>query len=192
LAKSDSVIPAVRAERNGRYGFMVLTAVVAGTAAWFGVSQQGAEPVAESDPVPYLSVEYGYHVEFPGEPEEVSETETQAGIEIETTTVTWTGKDRAHSVSATAWPDAFPEGAVSEEVLLAALDAGADAMGGSVEDFAFVDLDGEPGIEGVVSRSGIDMRVVAAIRGDVMIWVQSFNGTVAQHEAFVGTFAFDD
>lgn len=162
-------------------------------------SAQGpAEPATEQteaaeqpdDGVVYRSDEFGYQITFPGEPTESSVTQSVAGYDLEIYTATYTSGDLSLTVNTTEFPPELYSEPGLDTMLSGSLEGAAGAVGGTLENVEYLEIDGERAISGVIRTAQADVYVVVLFHDLVQYTIASVSGSAQQHDEFVGTLTF--
>lgn len=189
----------------GKRVLLIAVVVIAAAGAWIGtmaiLNAVNAPRIADvlkapAEPVTYTSPSFGYSIDFPGKPEEVSQTQDiGGGLEATLTSVTLESSSGNFLVSSAQFPKEIAFDAADLETTL---DNSVDGMigaipGGSLKSSESVELDGESARAGVVEVDGQpDQRFVIAFRDNIQYVLISSGAKDAAHTAFVDSFAFGD
>ena len=187
----------------GKRVLIIGVTVVAAAGAWIGtqaiLSAVNAPRISLPAPVPaapetYTSSAFGFTVELPGEPEEVTQTQDiGGGLSATLTSATLESTSGNYIVSSAQFPD---EIAFDDADLDTTLDNSVTGMvgaipGASLTSSEAIELDGQPARAGVIEVSGQpDQLFVVAFRDNVQYVLLSSGVSEAGHTAFVDSFAF--
>jgi len=192
--------PLVLSKRRSGSG-LVWIAVVA-VVAFFGTGYfawgwfQPAESHRAAQPVTYTSAEYGFAVDFPGEPTPSSTHRTVGNIDIEVAMVQWSTKDGTLIVGAIASPIKAVAGVselTDEEVnvmLKTFLDDGvANVREGKLVSSTLSTLDGAPSINAVISAAdGVMGNLILSYHNESFQMVVTGGLDDSTRTAFVNSF----
>jgi len=189
----------------GKRVLIIGITVVAAAGAWIGTQailtavnapRISLPAPAPADPVTYTSSAFGFTVELPGEPEEVTQSqELGGGLAATLTSATLQSSSGNYIVSSAEFPD---EIAFDEADLDTTLDNSVTGMvgaipGATLKSSETIDLDGEVARAGVIEVTGQpDQLFVVAFRDNVQFVLLSSGVSEAGHTAFVDSFAFGD
>ena len=191
-------------------GVVILGLAIAAAAVAFNLVAGAARPGGETPPaagsgggseeepeaaetVTYTSSTFGYTVEFLGEPEEQSATQSVAGQEIEQIQAAYASGDTYMSAATNTFPEGLLEQAGSTDVILENSVNGMVAAipGAEVIESHDSTLDGEQSVAGSVDvGNGQVMSFVISIHDGVQYLLLSSGLDEAAHTSFVESFAF--
>jgi hypothetical protein len=189
----------------GKRVLIIAVSVVAAAGAWIGTQailtavnapRISLPAPAPSDPVTYTSSVFGFTVELPAKPEEVTQTQDiGGGLEATLTSATLESSTGNYIVSSAQFPDELE---FDDAALETTLDNSVDGMvgaipGGTLKSSESIDLDGESARAGVIEVAGQpDQRFVVAFRDNVQYVLLTSGVSDGAHSAFVDSFAFGD
>lgn len=154
-------------------------------------SNQGVQPGSEEDTVSYVSEEYGYSVEFPGEPIEDTQTQSVAGAEISLTQAQWIEGDRMY-ISVAADLSEFLVGQDPDDVLENSIAGAAGNTGATAVGHEFLEVDGERALSAQLDLpNGQSLFWLVVVRDGIQYQLGA-PADKADHDWFVESFDFTD
>jgi hypothetical protein len=141
----------------------------------------------------YVSDEFGYSAEFPGDPTVDTRIPVELGATVESTYATWEESGVKYEVVATQKPDGVAY-EVSDSALAAWADATAASItGATVAEANYTYIDGHRAIAGLLSRPDTTEATYLAITvdGDVAYSIEIAGVDQPARALFVGSIRFD-
>lgn len=172
------------------YGRAIAAITLPGPIADGGAPIPAAPVPDEPDGVAYTSAEFGYEVQFPGEPEETRIDQSVAGYDLVLVAVQWYGGDGGFSVNATEFPADLVTPESLDAILEGSMDGAAQNVVGTVVDEEFVEFAGERALTAEIRASGISLYAHVFFRDGVQFTIVSQGGTRAEHDDRAATFRF--
>ncbi len=168
--------------------FFGVRAVMDAVGARLPAASPSASPSAGSAGFTYTSAEYGYTIEFPGEPTVQTKTVPVDEAEIAVTSAVW--ENGVRSLVATG--ATYPAGSLSD--VNASLKSAMDGLitntaGAQLESSDAFTLAGISAVKALIATPGGDLRVVIAIQGDTQYQLVAYNLDETTADGFFATFA---